>query len=122
MSNLKKYSISGWSSLSHKYLAIQSSLHANNFNVIDEKVTDASEIKIFLTPGRCSNETEEKYHKTYKSSNGFVVGEILSLIVKTYWAAVDDIYDGDIDRISNLALHTFHFDKTTNLVYPETDS
>ena len=122
MENKKTYTIKGWSPLSRKYflpIGFQTEL---NTTIFDMKVTDASKIKVYLDPRRCHSKESKKYHKEYTSKKGFNVYQIFELIVKTYWDAVDDIYDGDEDHISNLALHTFTFDSTTNSVYPSTDS
>ena len=117
----KEYEINGWSLLKYKFLKIEGGSFGKEDN-IDEKVTDSKVIRIYLDQGRCDNDDEKFYHKKYKSDDGFTVGEICALIVKTYWKSVTDIYEGDKDCISNLALTGFVYDNKTHSVYPETDS
>lgn len=116
----RTYSLKGWSNLSRKCLVIQGSSH--NHDYLDEMVTSAKEIKIYLDQGRCSTDEEKAYHQIYISNKGFTAYKIFDLIVKTFWKSVDDIYGGDSDHICDLALTKFTYNEETQSVYPDTDS
>ena len=117
----QNFSINGWINLrSQSPIIINSGYNQVDLNTI---VTNANEITIYLDQGRCYDEEEKQYHKTYKSTyDGFTHYDVLGLIHKTYWLACRDIWNNDKDFFSNLALHTFEFDPDTNTVYPSTDS
>ena len=114
------YKINGWINLINKSPIIQN--YYDEQVDLDAIVTDSNKLTIYLTSGRCSTKEEKEYHKTYKSTDGFTHFEVLRLIQKTYWLACKDIWDGDKDMFSNLALHTFNYYPDTNEVYPDTDS
>lgn len=58
------------------------------------------------------------YYKTYRSEKGFTYCEILDLCVKSYWSAVEDIFDNDPNYIKHLTLNGFHIDTNKNCIYP----
>lgn len=116
----RKYKINGWIDLFKKSPVITN--YSFDQVDLDAIVTNANEIKIYLTPGRCGTKEEKKYHKIYQSDDGFTHFDILRLIQQTYWSACRDIWNNNSDTFSNLSLHTFNFDSKTNTVYPDTDS
>lgn len=124
--SLKNYSIpgGGWSPLRRDCFAPVNNEYDDykKSNRWREIVTKEKDIKVFLDPGRVSDDIESSYHKTFHSENGFTIGRIFSLIVETYMSSIDDLFDGDKEANDNLSLTNFSFDKDLLSVYPSCDS
>ena len=115
---MQRFTFGGWASLKHKYFLPVSVDSRINW---DSKVTDSDHIAIYLKPKKSTNEAKN-YHKIYYSDNGFDLGSVLVLIVKTYQSSIHELHEGDQDYYENLDLDGFNFDHKTNSVFSMTSS
>lgn len=115
---MKTYTINGHAFLWRKYLHIVNG--EDDEGMLDTQVTKHHKIKVYLDPGCCLDE-DKTYYQSFKSSRGFVVGDILDAIIKTYWSFTEEYLEGDPSQLQ-LSVSRFKYDKTTRSVYPNLDS
>lgn len=114
---MKTYTIDGYAFLWRKYLHI---VNGHDENILDTQVTKRNKIKVYLDPNRCLEE-DKSYFQVFKSTRGFVVGDILDAIIKTYWSFTEKHLEGDPTQLQ-LSVSKFKYDKETRSVYPQLDS
>lgn len=135
MNEMKKYYVKGWIPLRNKYMVIEPSSYTTDW--LEELVTPDEIIKIKLCDryshiyDGITDEEEKKeriklnkFYKKCDSTDGFKIGDILSLIHQTYWSMVKKIYNNNREDagIDNLCIEGFYFDSKTNTVIPFTGS